>query len=76
MNPEEVMVKVTPGERVRWARIQKGYTLKELGTLLGYQGRSVECAIQNWEHNRTPIPIKHFRKLSEILEIPLEQFIP
>ena len=64
------------GEELKIARKRKILTQRQLGELLGYEGRSAETTIQCWEYNKAPIPLKHFRKLSEILEIPLDKFIP
>jgi len=63
-------------EEFRQARINKRLTQKKLGLMLGYPEKSAERTVQHWEYGTQPIPLKHFRKLSEILEIPLERFIP
>jgi transcriptional regulator with XRE-family HTH domain len=64
------------GEELRQARINKRLTQQKLGEMLGYKGRTGESLVQHWEADRREIPLKHIRKLSEILEIPLERFIP
>jgi transcriptional regulator with XRE-family HTH domain len=64
------------GEELKNARKRKVLTQRQLGELLGYEGRSAETTVQCWEYNKAPIPLKHFRKLSEILEVPLDKFIP
>ncbi|MBP5478704.1 MAG: helix-turn-helix transcriptional regulator [Bacteroidaceae bacterium] len=64
------------GEEFRRARIRACITQRRLGEMLGYKGRCAENVVQNWEYDRQPIPIKHFRQLAKILEIPLEKFIP
>ena len=64
------------GEEFRELRVRKHITQMKLGEMLGYKGRSAECVVQSWEYGRRPIPMKHFRKLSEILGVPLERFIP
>ena len=64
------------GEEFRDARIKACITQRRLGEMLGYEGRSAESVVQNWEYGRQPIPLKHIRKLAKILEIPIEKFIP
>ncbi|MBP5248646.1 MAG: helix-turn-helix transcriptional regulator [Lachnospiraceae bacterium] len=64
------------GQELKEARQIKCITQLALGEMLGYRGKSAENTVQNWEYGKQPIPIKHFRKLSEILEVPLEKFIP
>jgi transcriptional regulator with XRE-family HTH domain len=63
-------------EEFKQARKAKKLTQKKLGLLLGYPESTAERIVQHWEYGTQPIPMKHFRKLSEILEIPLERFIP
>ena len=64
------------GDELKKARIRSNLTQKRLGELLGYEGKSAENVVQLWEYEKQPIPLKHFRKLSKILEVPLEKFIP
>jgi len=64
------------GEELKAYRQARGLTQKALGLKLGYPKNSAEKVVQQWEYDRQPIPIKHFRKLSGILDIPLEKFIP
>ena len=64
------------GKELREARIRACLTQMRLGELLGYKGKSAECVVQNWEYGKQPIPLKHFRALAEILDVPLEKFIP
>jgi len=64
------------GEDLKRYRIAACYTQKQLGEALGYKGRSAENTVQKWEYGTQPIPIKHFRELSKLLEVPLEKFIP
>lgn len=64
------------GEEFRRARINACITQKRLGEMLGYTGHGAENVVQNWEYDKQPIPLKHFRQLAKILEIPLEKFIP
>lgn len=64
------------GEELKRARIRKQLTQMRLGTMLGYKKSTADTVIQKWEYGEKPIPMKHFRKLSEILEVPLEKFIP
>lgn len=64
------------GEELKKLRQNKCITQMRLGEMLGYKGKSAECTVQNWEYGKQPIPMKHFRKLSLILGVPLEKFIP
>ena len=64
------------GEQLKEARLEMKYTQQRLGELLGFTGRNAELMIQHWEHNRRNIPLRYYRKISEILEIPLERMIP
>lgn len=64
------------GQELKEARKRKKYTQKSLGLLLGYKESSAERVVQHWEYETQPIPMKQFRKLSQILDIPLEKFIP
>lgn len=64
------------GEELKKARIRKQLTQQRLGLMLGYQKNTADTVVQKWEYGQKPIPLKHFRKLSQILEVPLEKFIP
>lgn len=67
---------IMTGEELKRLRISKNMTQKKLGELLGYKGRSAENVVQLWEYGKQPVPMKHWRPLAKILEIPLEKFIP
>ena len=64
------------GEELKKYRILRHLTQRQLGEMLGYTGRSAENTVQKWEYGTQPIPMKNFRQLSKILEVPLEKFIP
>ena len=64
------------GEELRIARERVHLTQKKLGELLGYSDRGAERMVQQWEHDKFPINPKHYRKLAEVLDVPLEKFIP
>lgn len=64
------------GEELMRYRKAAGFTQEKLGLALGYSEASAERVVQLWEHDKQPIPIKHFRKLAELLRIPLEKLIP
>jgi transcriptional regulator with XRE-family HTH domain len=64
------------GEELKELRIRRRITQQRLGELLGYQGHSAQTTIQCWEYDKAPIPLKHFRKLAQILEVPVERFVP
>lgn len=64
------------GEEFKALRKAAGLSQRKLAEELGYEGRGGEMTVQNWEYGKQPIPLKHFRKLSELLHVPLEKFIP
>ena len=64
------------GDELRRARIRKCLTQKRLGQMLGYKDLTADTVVQKWEYGERPIPVKHFRALSKILNVPLEKFIP
>jgi len=64
------------GKQLQELRKKAGLSQRALAEKLGYTGRGGECTIQNWEYGKQPIPMKHFRKLAEILDVPIETFIP
>ena len=64
------------GESLKKLRLRNQLTQRRLGEMLGYEGRSAEVVVQQWEYGKQPIPLKHFRKLAEILRVPLDRFIP
>lgn len=57
---------MTMGERIKEARIKKGYSQTELAQLLGYKSRS---SINKIEVNEREIPKSIILKLSEILDV-------
>lgn len=64
------------GEELKRARIRRQLTQKRLGQMLGYKDLTADTVVQKWEYGERPIPLKHYRKLSKILEVPLEKMIP
>lgn len=64
------------GEELREHRQRMKLTQQRLGELCGYKGKAALTTVQRWEYGTRPIPIEQFRKLAEILEIPVEKFIP
>lgn len=64
------------GEEFRRARLRKNLTQQRIGTMLGYKPSTADTVVQKWEYGERPIPMKHFRQLSRILDIPIEKFIP
>lgn len=63
-------------DEVKRYRLNALYSRRELGELLGFHGRTAESVIQKWEDGSRCVPLKHFRKLHEILGIPYEKLIP
>ena len=64
------------GEQLRYFRERAGYTQKALGIALGYEPHAGENTVQHWERGERQIPVKHFRKLCELLGITLEDLVP
>ncbi len=64
--------KMMPGSYLRIYRENKKMTQAELGKALGEIPRQ---HISNMEHGRRSISLKMARKLSTILEAPLEKFV-
>ena len=64
------------GEELKRYRLNAFITQKHLGELLGFHGRTAERIIQRWEHGDINIPLKHFRKLHELIGIPYEKMVP
>lgn len=57
-------------------RKEKKLTQRQLGELLGYEGRTAEMMVQKWEYGSRPVNPKHYRKLAEIFGISPEELIP
>ena len=64
------------GEMIKAARMAAGLTQQKLGELCGYTGRSAEVTVQEWEHNRRPVPLDKLRVLAQALNISLDSLIP
>ena len=64
------------GKEIQRYRINAVYTQKELGEALGFHGHTAEIVIQQWESGRRHVPLKHLRKLHELIRIPYEKIIP
>jgi len=67
-----VKEKMTPGTYLRIYRENKGLTQRELGEALGGIPRQ---HISNMEHGRRSISLKMAKKLSSLLNAPIEKFI-
>lgn len=64
------------GKRLQELRINKCITQRELAEMLGYKGRGGENTVQKWEYGIRPVPTKHWRALSKILGVKIEDFLP
>ena len=64
------------GEELKYYRVKRHYSQEQLGLALGYSPASAERTVQLWEHDVRPISPKKYRKLAEVLEVPLEKVIP
>lgn len=61
---------------IKAARLRCGYTQKELGEKLEYEGRSAEVAVQQWEYGRRPVPLEKIRPLAAALNLTVDDLIP
>ena len=70
----------TPSNRfcdlIRTRRLDMPYTQRQLGELCGYEGRTAERMVQQWEQGSRPVPADRLRRLAKALELPLEALIP
>ena len=73
MAPEAVLMF---GEYIKQCRMKSGLTQQQLGELCGYTGRRAIVTVQEWEHDRRPIPLDKIRILAKTLNIPIESLIP
>ena len=64
------------GERIMAARKARGLTQQQLGELCGYKGHIAAVSVQNWEHNRSLVPIERIRTVSKVLGLTLDRLIP
>lgn len=69
---KKIKEKMTPGKYLRIHRENKGLTQVELGEALGGIPRQ---HISNMENGHRAISIKMARKLSTILDVPIERFL-
>ena len=61
---------------IKAARIKCGYTQRELGEKLEYEGRSAEVTVQRWESGARPVPLEKIRALASALNLTLDDLIP
>ncbi len=64
------------GEYIKTCRKAKKLTQKQLGEMCGYSGRAAEVTVQEWEHDRRPVPLEKIRPLATALGIPIDSLIP
>lgn len=64
------------GEYIRSCRLSAGLSQQKLGEMCGYTGRSAAVTVQEWEHDRRPVPLDKIRVLAKSLQIPIESLIP
>lgn len=62
------------GKFIREERLDRNMTQKELGLLLGYGEDSAQVRVSNFESGQK-VPRKKIKKLSELLDIPIELLI-
>ena len=64
------------GEEFAYYRRLRKLTQRQVGQMLGYEGHMAERMVQAYEYNQRRIPLRHIRKLSEILQVPIDKFVP
>ena len=64
------------GNELRKYRLNAFLTQRKLGELLGMHGRCAETTVQKWEYGKQLVPLRHFRKLHELIGIPYEKLVP
>ena len=67
---------MTIPEKIKQARKEAGLTQKQVGLACGYEEKSAESFARQWELGARPAPLDKLRTLSQVLNIPLDQFIP
>lgn len=65
----ELLDDMTSGERIKIARMEKGYSSEELAELMGV----TRVAVSSWENNRSCPSAEKQRKLAELLECSLSE---
>lgn len=61
---------------IKAARIRAGYTLRELGEKLGYEGKSAEVTVTRWESGARPVPLEKIRALAAALNLTVDDLVP
>ena len=69
------MMSIRIGEIIKEARIKKGLTQDELGTICGFE-KNPGLNIRHWESDRNPVPVDRLRRLAAALDLPLDDLIP
>lgn len=64
------------GEYIRENRKKMNLTQRQLGEMCGYTGRSAIVTVQEWEHDRRPVPLDKIRTLAKALGISIDSLIP
>lgn len=65
------------GDVIRLKRMELGLSRCKLGKLVGYEhSGSGTLAVNRWEAMTAYVPTQYLRKLSEILQVPVEMLIP
>lgn len=68
---------MTLAELIRIKRISLGMSQRELGERCGYtKGKSARNVVQRWEEGKVLVPLEKIRTVSDLLQIPLDRFIP
>lgn len=67
---------MTIPETIAASRKALKLTQRQLGEACGYEGRSAETVVQNWEYGKQPVPLDKIRILAATLQIPIDSLIP
>lgn len=63
---------ISLGQMLGQRREQVGKTQAELASALGY---STPQFVSNWERNKAPVPGKMFRRISQLLGVPMREMV-
>lgn len=63
---------ISLGGMLRVRREQVGMTQRQLSDALGY---STAQFVSNWERNKAPVPSRSFRRISQLLGVPMREMV-
>lgn len=67
---------MTVNETLAFYRKLRKLSQRQLGEMIGYEGKVAKRMIQSYEYKQRPIPAKNIRKLANALDIPVDKLVP